>query len=114
MLLGIENKYLQYLEGGEKEVTLLMENIKKDPRHQMVTVWIQGFTEERVFSDWSMGSWMMSNEELGKLSALDDLKNFLRDPMNNEHQSKKFIAMMNGLLKTWIAHEPERVKKLKN
>lgn len=113
MLLGIENKYLQYLEGDEKEVRELMENIKKDPRHKMVTQWVQGFTKNRVFSEWSMGSWMLSNEELEKLPALADLRAFLRDPANNELPSKKFIALMNGLLKTWIAHEPERVNKMK-
>lgn len=30
MLLGIENKYLQYLEGEEKDVLQLMEKIKTD------------------------------------------------------------------------------------
>ena len=107
MLLGIENKYLQYLEGEEKDVLQLMEKIKTDRRHEMVTVWVQGNTEERVFSDWSMGSWMLSNEQLNNLSALVDLKNFLQNPSSSEQPSKKFIALMNGLLKTWIAHEPE-------
>ena len=33
MLLGIENKFLQYLEGDEEEVMKLFEKIKSDPRH---------------------------------------------------------------------------------
>ncbi|WP_420576531.1 BLUF domain-containing protein [Ekhidna sp.] len=114
ILLGIENKYLQYLEGDEKEVSALFEKIKKDPRHQNVTQWIKGYSNERVFSDWSMGSWMLSSKELAELNALDDLREFLDDPLNSELQSKKFIAMMQSLLKTWIAHEPERMKKMKD
>ncbi len=113
MLLAIENKYLQYLEGDEKDVVHLFEKIKQDPRHHKVTQWIKGYSNERVFSDWSMGSWMLKNEDMENLSALADLKSFLNDPMNTQLQSKKFINMMHGLLITWIAHEPERMKKLK-
>lgn len=114
ILLSIENKYLQYLEGPEENVNELYEKIWKDPRHQHVTQWIKGYSKERVFGDWSMGSWMLTNDELKNISALSDLKKFLDDPMNNMLQSKKFIAMMNDLLKTWIAHEPERLKKMKD
>ena len=110
MLLGIENKFLQYLEGDEEEVMKLFEKIKSDPRHKDITVWIKGYGSDMVFQDWSMGSWLLTNEELERLSALEDLKSFLQDPVNEELQSKKFIGMMNSLLKTWIAHEPERVK----
>ncbi len=114
ILLSIENKYLQYLEGPEENVNELYEKIWKDPRHQHVTQWVKGYSKERVFGDWSMGSWMLTNDELKNISALSDLKKFLDDPMNNMLQSKKFIAMMNDLLKTWIAHEPERLKKMKD
>lgn len=114
ILLSIENKYLQYLEGPEEEVNKLFEKIWKDPRHKNVTKWVNGFSNERVFKDWSMGSWMLTNKELTQLPALADLKNFLDDPINSELQSKKFISMMNDLLKTWIVHEPERLKKLRD
>ncbi|WP_420317347.1 BLUF domain-containing protein [Ekhidna sp.] len=114
MLLAIEGHYLQYLEGGKKDVLNLLKIIKQDARHKDLVVWVQGFYEERVFSEWSMGSWMLSNEKLEKLTALADVKNFLNDPSNTELQTTKFIHMMNGLLNTWIAHEPERVSKLKN
>ena len=112
ILLSIENKYLQFLEGPEDKVNELFERIQKDPRHRNVTKWVSGFSHERVFGDWSMGSWMLTNDELKNLPALSDLKNFLEDPINNHLPSKKFIVMMNDLLKTWIAHEPERLKKM--
>ncbi len=114
ILLGIENKFLQFLEGPEEKVNELFEKIWKDPRHQNVTQWVKGFSDKRVFENWSMGSWMLTNEELEKIPALADLKKFLNDPVNNHLQSKKFIAMMNDLLKTWIAHEPERLKKMRD
>jgi len=104
ILLGMENKFMQYLEGDEQEVLALFETLKKDERHKDVTRWLSGHTQERVFSKWSMASWMVSPEELEKLSALKDLKHFLR---NNEAdiEPRRFIALMNGLLKTWIEKE---------
>ncbi|WP_425389551.1 BLUF domain-containing protein [Ekhidna sp.] len=113
MLLNVEDKYFQFLEGEEPEVRKLFDMIKGDPRHENVTLRIQGYSNDRVFSEWSMGSWMLSNKDLLELSALEDLKSFLEDPVNNNLQSKKFIGMMNNLLQTWMAHEPERAKKLK-
>lgn len=113
MLLGIENRYLQYLEGEESEVRNLLQTIKKDGRHYEITQWVSGVSEERIFSDWSMGSWLMSNAELEKLSALEEIRAFLKSPESQSNSSKKFITMMDGLLKTWIEHEPERAVRLK-
>ncbi|MEP1034155.1 BLUF domain-containing protein [Ekhidna sp.] len=114
ILLGIENKFMQYFEGSEENVNELFDKIWRDPRHKNVTQWIKGFTDARVFKEWSMGSWMLSNDELKTNPALADLKKFLDNPMNDELQVKKFMAMMNDLLKTWIAHEPERLKKIRD
>lgn len=111
MLLGIENKYLQYLEGDEEEVEQLFSKIKNDPRHTEVRQWIKGFSEERIFSEWSMASWLLSNEELDKLDSLKELKEFVEAPENGELQSKRFLGMMHGLLTTWVHHEDERLRK---
>ncbi|WP_421763708.1 BLUF domain-containing protein [Ekhidna sp.] len=113
MLLAIEGHYLQFLEGNEKKVLALLEIIKSDVRHKDLIVWVMGFQEKRIFTEWSMGSWMLSNDELTKLSALDDISGFIKNPQNADMQSIKFLSMMNSLLKTWIAHEPERSKKLR-
>jgi hypothetical protein len=102
MLLGIETKYFQYLEGPEENVKALYQKIWKDPRHQNVTQWIKGYSNERVFGEWSMGSWLLTNQELKSMPSLASLKKFLDDPMNNELQSKKFMSMMHDVLEMWI------------
>ena len=102
ILLGIENKYLQYIEGPEEAVKNLIKKIKMDSRHYDMVQWVTGFTKERSFEKWSMASWMLSKTELESLTAQEDFQNFLNNPSNEELQSKKFIEMMNGLLKTWI------------
>ena len=114
MLLCLEDQYLQFLEGSEEDVIEIFEKIQNDPRHENVNVRIRGYSDERVFSSWSMGSWMLSNEDLNKLSALDDLKDYLNDPLNTNLQSKRYFSMMDNLLRTWLAHEPERAKRLKD
>jgi len=113
MLLCLENRYFQFLEGDENDVTEVFDMIKSDPRHHDVTIRIKGFSNDRVFSDWSMGSWMLSNEELHTLPVFNDLRNYLEDPVNNVLPSKRFVSMMDNILQTWIAHEPERAKRLR-
>lgn len=113
MLLGMENKYMQYLEGKEEDVKKLYTKIEHDDRHHDVKLWIQGHAEVRIFNDWAMGSWLMSNDDLIQISTLNDLKAFLRNPENEGHSSKRFMALMNELLKTWITHEPERALRQK-
>ncbi|MEM6735235.1 MAG: BLUF domain-containing protein [Bacteroidota bacterium] len=112
MLLCLEDRYFQFLEGEEEDVKEVFEMIKGDPRHNNVTPRIKGYSNERVFSEWSMGSWMLSNEKLQSLSALEDLNEYLQDPVNINLQSKKFVTMMNNILQIWLAHEPERAKRL--
>lgn len=104
-LLGMEGKYMQYLEGGQKEVDELYQIIQQDHRHKDLTCWVTGQTENRVFSEWSMACWMLPKEKLEALSALNDLKAFLEDTSQHPMQPKRFISLMNGLLKTWISDQ---------
>lgn len=113
MLLCLEDRYFQFLEGKEEEVDSIFNKIKMDSRHTEVYVRIKGFENDRIFSEWSMGSWTLKNEELKNLTALDDLRSYMEDPSNKALSPKKFVSMMQNILDTWIAHEPERSKRLK-
>ncbi|MEO1253471.1 MAG: BLUF domain-containing protein [Bacteroidota bacterium] len=112
MLLGLEKKFVQFLEGEEEDVREVFSMIKSDPRHTDISLKIQGYANERVFQDWSMGSWMLSNEKLSQLSGLDDLRNYLQGSSKMNSQATNLINMMSNILKTWLIHEPERAKKL--
>ena len=107
ILLGIEDKYMQYLEGDQEKVDALYNVLLEDSRHKNLVCWITGHTEGRVFAEWAMASWMLSKQELEQLSAPGDLKRFLQDPKQDPVQPKRFIALMNGLLKTWIANQSD-------
>ena len=112
MLLCLEDRYFQFLEGKEEDVDEVFNKIKADSRHTEVYVRIKGYENERIFKEWSMGSWMLNNEELNSLSALQDLKVYMEDTSNQAMSPKKFVTMMQNILDTWIAHEPERSKRL--
>lgn len=112
ILLCMEDRYFQFLEGEEQDVVEVFDMIKGDKRHKEVTQRIKGFADERVFSDWSMGSWMLSNDDINNLTAIKDLSEYLNDP-NKFNLQSKFVSMMKNILETWLAHEPERAKRLK-
>lgn len=105
MLLGIESRYLQYLEGDKNEVLKLFKRIKMDGRHHGIMKWDEGELASRIFGDWSMASWMLSSEELKDLPAIREMNDFLDNPEDKAATSGKFIEMMKNLLDTWIANE---------
>ena len=111
ILLGIENRYLQFLEGDEKEVLQLFERIKQDPRHYEINKWVQGYSEERIFSEWSMASWLLTNEELKNINALDEIRRLLRNPEQVNNASGRFLEMIKNLMETWIAHGEGRYQR---
>ena len=112
ILLCLEDRFFQFLEGNEEDVVEVFEMIKGDRRHKDVVQKIKGYAKERVFSEWSMGSWMLSNEDLSNLQAVNDLTSYLDDPVNANLPSKRFVETMRSILEIWLAHEPERSKRL--
>ena len=108
ILLGIESRYLQFLEGDEEEVLQLFERIKQDPRHYELNKWVQGHSDERIFSDWSMASWLLTNEELKSIKALNEIRQLLKDPEQENYASGRFLEMIKNLMESWIAHGEER------
>jgi hypothetical protein len=54
LLLHIDNKFVQYVEGPKESVLELVERILADPRHRQVEVLFEGPVKERLFHDWSM------------------------------------------------------------
>jgi len=111
MLLGIENRYLQYLEGKEEEVITLFGRIKQDPRHYEVNKWIQGNTDKRIFSQWSMASWMLSKKELESIKGLGEIREYLDSPKHINYPPGRFLEMIKNLMESWITHGSERIHR---
>ena len=54
-LIYANGYFLQVLEGPEPSVNLLLDIIKKDPRHEMFVPLGTQWANHRAFPDWSMG-----------------------------------------------------------
>lgn len=55
MLIYVEGSFLQYVEGPQKEVEALIARLERDNRHHGLIRLTEGWTGQRIFSDWSMG-----------------------------------------------------------
>ena len=53
-LLYYDQKFIQLIEGDEKNVQDLYQRISKDPRHTDIMVLGENHIEERTFADWNM------------------------------------------------------------
>ncbi|HUN47576.1 MAG TPA: BLUF domain-containing protein [Stellaceae bacterium] len=54
LLLYVDGNFMQALEGEEKAVLGLYEEIRRDPRHKNVTTIISTPCERRAFPQWAM------------------------------------------------------------
>ena len=76
MLLYIQGKFIQVLEGSQHEVTALFDRIAGDRRHQRVAVVLEGDSEHRHFKDWSMGFRRLTPDEARQLGGFEDIDHF--------------------------------------
>lgn len=81
MLFYKDGYFQQFIEGSEEAVKSLYESICLDERHRGITTLIEGFEEERQFSDWSMGFCDLNSEEAAKIPGYSQ---FLNIPLSDE------------------------------
>ena len=89
MLLHIQGKFIQVLEGSQQEVVSLFEQIAIDPRHNRVAVVVEGDSESRIFKNWSMGFKRLTDDQAIHLSGFKDIDQFF---------AKKNIQKKSNLL----------------
>lgn len=66
MLLYSGGNFLQVLEGGEAQVRATYERIRRDPRHNNITVLTEEEVVDRQFTNWSMGYRQLGAAEVAK------------------------------------------------
>ncbi len=78
MLLYGNQTFVQILEGEEKTVNVLLETIKRDPRHTDVRLLQRKPIDRREYSDWSMGFKRLAGEDFRNVEGLNNFfeKNF--------------------------------------
>jgi len=76
MLLYIQGKFIQVLEGQKEAVVQLFDRIALDPRHLRVAVIVEGESDERIFKNWSMGFRRLTEKEAAHLGGFRDIDQF--------------------------------------
>ena len=96
MLLYIEGRFFQVLEGEKETIEELYNYITIDPRHKDVTLIATGRHEKRIFNKWSMRFNRITEREFSRISGFDGLKSL-------------FSRVRKGHLEVWTF-----VKKFSN
>lgn len=77
MLLYIEGKFFQVLEGDEKVLNQLYAKIRLDKRHEQVTTVSAHSIPYRTFKDWSMRFKAISEKDFYNLSGISSWQSLL-------------------------------------
>jgi hypothetical protein len=95
MLLYVEGKFIQLLEGPEDNVRELYATIVDDDRHTKVSTIMEGPSSERIFPDWQMALKVIDITEFEALSGYTDIVEFFsqKDIDNQSHPAKIFLRL---------------------
>ena len=74
LLLLIQGKFIQYIEGPKNEIDNVYKKIKNDPRHNSLLLLDKGSLEERQFTNWSMAYQKIKDDDIKKIVGYKDLK----------------------------------------
>lgn len=82
-LVYANNKFIQLLEGERDAVLSLFERIKRDPRHNNVTVTVEMTVNQKLFPDWGM-AFKFSDKDLLKSHGVKDATKWIYSEFNAE------------------------------
>ncbi len=74
MLIYFDGTFVQFLEGSEERIDILFSKIENDKRHQKIVLLLEGFSEKREFSEWSMAYKHLKLQETIKIIGQKDFK----------------------------------------
>lgn len=87
MLLYLQGKFIQVLEGEKLVVEQLYAKIKADTRHTKVIAVIQGNSHERIFNGWTMGFKRLTFEDAEQLTGFRDIDLFFEKQEMNQDKN---------------------------
>jgi hypothetical protein len=106
ILLYLQGKFIQVLEGKKSVVLALYDTIEKDPRHKKVKIVIEGSSSHRLFKDWSMGFKKLSVEEFENLTGAQDIDAFFAK-QDHAGQDSLVMTFLNLFYKKNLVDYPE-------
>jgi Sensors of blue-light using FAD len=85
MLVYLNERFMQVLEGPESTVNRLYEKIQRDPQHKKVSRILVGHSAQRIFTNWSMGFKRISETDFAELSGFTNPEKFFSNPPTDAH-----------------------------
>jgi len=82
LLFYHNERFLQFIEGEKNELELLMQTLAKDPRHKNIERIIDEYIPLRGFSNWSMDSFNLGNNDVISLSQLNSIRDVYKKNFN--------------------------------
>lgn len=95
LLLYKDGDFIQLLEGERDAVKALYQTILKDPRHTGATVMLEGETETRLFTDWSMGFRDLSDPAVQATPGFSQFMNTRRVAERVKHDPTGCLTLLN-------------------
>lgn len=93
MLLYLQGKFIQLLEGERKEVVKLYERIRQDTRHRKVVTVVEGESPKRNFKNWSMGFKHLTQTEFYEQSGFLEMDDFFAHQQQSESEGLVLIFL---------------------
>jgi hypothetical protein len=82
-LAKLDGRFMQLLEGREKDVREIYNRILQDERHHHVMLLTDGYEQRRSFADWSMGFKTIDESAANEVSGYFQLEeDFLKRAAN--------------------------------
>lgn len=72
LLIYVDGSFLQLLEGEQKVINLLFDDIEQDSRHYHVRLLISGPIKERYFAQWSMAYRLATLRDVTETDGCED------------------------------------------
>jgi hypothetical protein len=93
MLIYLQNRFIQVLEGDSSTIKRLYNKIERDPRHKKVSTLLEGELDERIFKDWSMGFKSLSLIDYNELNGFQDIDSFFTTQTISNESSAVLIFL---------------------
>lgn len=93
LLIYLNQRFIQVLEGEMEPVNNLYAIIQQDKRHTKVTTVIEGNTQDRLFKDWWMGFKNLSQTEFTDLSGFQNIDDFFNHQKISEDSNLVLIFL---------------------
>jgi Sensors of blue-light using FAD len=110
ILLYVQGKFMQVLEGKKSFVEEIYSSIQRDTRHNRVTLLLEGDSPKRIFKGWSMGFKKLSNEDFVNASGFTDIDVFFNENKMKESSSVLLVFLKLFYRKNMVDY-PETIPK---